>query len=127
MFAGLVCGQTSVVAWVLMGLFWVTFVGLVLWALTRLFAPARGGWSAPENADDLDPRLAREQTGLATTEVCDVNSAPQRSTAAAGSDDFHRTQAQVRSWTDEYHHTGGEIPPNDSDGRQGRTQARTLD
>lgn len=93
MFAGLACGQTSVVAWVLMGLFWVTFVGLVLWALSRLFTPARGGRSAPENADDLDPRLAREQTGLATTEVCDVNSAPQRSTATTGTDDLHRAQA----------------------------------
>mgnify|MGYP001791299461 FL=1 len=93
MFAGLVCGQTSVVAWVLMGLFWVTFVGLVLWALTRLFAPPRWDGSAPENADDLDPRLAREQTGLATTEVRDVSSAPQRPTATAGTDDLHRTQA----------------------------------
>ena len=91
MFAGLACGQTSVVAWVLMGLFWVTFVGLVLWALTRLFPLTPGGWSAPENADDLDPRLAREQTDLATTEVCDVNPAPQRSRATAGTDDLQLT------------------------------------
>jgi len=25
-----------------MGLFWVTFLGLVLWVLSRLFAPPRG-------------------------------------------------------------------------------------
>lgn len=36
------CGQLGVGGWVLMGLFWVTFLGLVLWALSRLFAPPGG-------------------------------------------------------------------------------------
>jgi hypothetical protein len=41
MILGAWCGQLGVGGWVLMGLFWATFVGLVLWALSRLFAPAR--------------------------------------------------------------------------------------
>jgi len=39
MILGAWCQQPGVGGWVLMGLFWATFVGLVLWALSRLFAP----------------------------------------------------------------------------------------
>jgi len=39
MFLGPWCGQLGVGGWVLIGLFWATFVGLVLWAMSRLFAP----------------------------------------------------------------------------------------
>jgi len=38
MFLGAWCGQMGVAGWILMGIFWVTFLGLVLWALSRLFA-----------------------------------------------------------------------------------------
>jgi len=44
-----------------MGLFWVTFLGLVLWALTRLFSSRPGVGGLHEDSDDLALRLAREQ------------------------------------------------------------------
>jgi uncharacterized membrane protein len=65
MFAGLWCGQLGVGGWVLMGLFWVTFLGLVLWAVSRLFGRDRGGGTdvgdkrGVDDAGDLDLRLAR--------------------------------------------------------------------
>lgn len=59
MFLGAWCGQLGVGGWVLMGLFWVTFLGLVLWALSQLFALPRGNGGLHEN--DLDLRLPREQ------------------------------------------------------------------
>jgi hypothetical protein len=61
MIPGAWCGQMGVGGWVLMGLFWATFLGLLLWALSRLFAPARGDGGLREDADDLDLRLARGQ------------------------------------------------------------------
>jgi hypothetical protein len=64
MFPGAGCGQMSVGGWVLMGLFWVTFLGLVLWALTRLFSSSRGDGSLHEDSDDLALRLAREHGSL---------------------------------------------------------------
>jgi uncharacterized membrane protein len=65
MFAGVSCGQLGVGGWVLMGLFWATFVGLVLWAVSRLFGPGRVAGSVDvderevDDVDDLDLRLAR--------------------------------------------------------------------
>jgi uncharacterized membrane protein len=65
MFAGAWCGQLGVGGWVLMGLFWVTFLGLVLWAVSRLFGSGRVTGSVDgDNHDvadvnDLDLRLAR--------------------------------------------------------------------
>ncbi|MEP7368024.1 MAG: hypothetical protein ABI662_00115 [Dermatophilaceae bacterium] len=41
MFAGTWCEELGISGWVLMGLFWATFLGLVLWAVSRLFAPRR--------------------------------------------------------------------------------------
>ena len=73
MFAGAWCGQSGVIGWVLMGLFWVTFLGLVLWAMSRLFAPTRvsGGRAGDDHeaddvdhADDLGRRLASGQLDL---------------------------------------------------------------
>ena len=52
---------------ILMGLFWVSFLGLVLWAVSRLFAPARvadglnGDKREVDDLHDLDLRLARGQ------------------------------------------------------------------
>jgi len=63
MFPGAWCGQVGVGGWVLMGLFWVTFLGLVVWALSRLFAPTRPSGLAAGDADDLDLRLATGQLG----------------------------------------------------------------
>ena len=65
MILGAWCGQLGVGGWVLMGLFWATFVGLVLWALSRLFAPVREDEVLHEGADDLDQRWAHEQMDLA--------------------------------------------------------------
>jgi len=73
MFAGAWCGQSGVIGWVLMGLFWVAFLGLVLWAMSRLFASTRvagrhdGGdheVADADNADDLGLRLASGQLDL---------------------------------------------------------------
>jgi hypothetical protein len=55
------CGQLGVGGWVLMGLIWATFVGLVLWALSRLFAPIREDEVLHQDADDLSQLRAREQ------------------------------------------------------------------
>jgi hypothetical protein len=57
-------GQLGVGGWVLMGLFWATFVGLVLWALSRLFVPVREDEVLQEGADDLDQRRERNQLDL---------------------------------------------------------------
>jgi uncharacterized membrane protein len=65
MFAGGWCGQLGVGGWALMGLFWATFVGLVLWAVSRLFGSGRVAGSVDgdkrevDDVDDLDLRLAR--------------------------------------------------------------------
>ena len=65
MFAGAWCGQLGVGGWVLMGLFWVTFLGLVLWAVSRLFGSGRVAGSVDadkrevDDLDDLEIRLAR--------------------------------------------------------------------
>jgi hypothetical protein len=64
MILGAWCGQLGVGGWVLMGLFWATFLGLVLWALSRLFAPVREDEALHECADDLDQRWASEQMDL---------------------------------------------------------------
>lgn len=60
MFLGAWCGQMGVAGWILMGLFRVTFLGLVLWALSRLFAGLRVD-GVHEDVDDLDQQLARGQ------------------------------------------------------------------
>lgn len=64
MFAGAWCGQSSVIGWVLMGLFWVTFLGLVLWAMSRLFPPTAvaGGRADDDRADDRGQRTAAQAT-----------------------------------------------------------------
>ena len=64
MFPGAWCGHLGVGGWVVIGLFWATFLGLVLWALARLFAPARVTGGRNGDADDLDLRLARGEMDL---------------------------------------------------------------
>ena len=65
MFAGAWCGQLGVGGWVLMGLFWATFLGLVLWAVSRLFGSGRvadgvdGDNHEVADVNALDLRLAR--------------------------------------------------------------------
>ena len=61
MFTAAWCGEMSVGGWILIGLFWATFLGLVLWALSRLFAGPRGDDGAHEHVDDLDQQLASGQ------------------------------------------------------------------
>jgi len=71
MFAGAWCGQLGVGGWVLMGLFWATFLGLVLWAVSRLFGSGRvaggvdDGRHEADDLDDLDLRLARGELDVA--------------------------------------------------------------
>jgi uncharacterized membrane protein len=64
MFPGAWCGHLGVGGWVVIGLFWATFLGLVLWALSRLFTPARPADGRDGDADDLDQRLARGELDL---------------------------------------------------------------
>ncbi len=67
MFAGAWCGQLGVGGWILMGLFWASFLGLVLWAVNRLFGPARtaeGLDSLGGDTDDLDLRLERGELDI---------------------------------------------------------------
>jgi hypothetical protein len=70
MFAGAWCGQWGVAGWVLSGLFWASFLGLVLWAVSRLFAPAGvgdgpdGDKREVDDAGDLDLQLARGQLNV---------------------------------------------------------------
>lgn len=61
MISGVWCGQMGVGGWFLMGLFWVTFVGLVLWALSRLFGPARSVGGLHEHSNEVDLQLAEVQ------------------------------------------------------------------
>ena len=98
MFPGAGCGPMSVGGWVVAGLFWVTFVGVVLWAMSRLFPPSRGGGGLPEDTDDLDHRLAREQMDLLRTERGAASSTPQGITGAGGQKPTPRpTQVRTRS------------------------------
>jgi len=54
-----------------MGLFWATFLGLVLWAVSRLFGSGRvaggveGDRREVDDVDDLDLRLARGELDVA--------------------------------------------------------------
>ena len=70
MFASVWCGQLGVGGWVLMGLFWATFLGLVLWAVSRLFTGARGASDLDvderevDDVHDLDLRLARGELDI---------------------------------------------------------------
>lgn len=61
MFLGAWCGQMGLAGWILMGLFWATFLGLVLWALSQLFPGPRGDDGVHEDVDDLDQQSARGQ------------------------------------------------------------------
>lgn len=70
MFANAWCGQLGVGGWVLMGLFWATFLGLVLWAVSRLFGGDQGVGNLGvderdvDDAHDLDLRLARGELDM---------------------------------------------------------------
>ena len=98
MFPGVGCGQISVGGWVLVGLFWAAFLGLVLWALSRLFPPSRGVGGVPEDAGDHDLRLARERMDLAKTQAWAGNSPPQRVTESRGQELTEEpTQVRERS------------------------------
>ena len=73
MFAGAWCGQLGVGGWILMGLFWATFLGLVLWAVSRLFGPAQmaeglDADSLGADTGDLDLRLERGELDISEYE-----------------------------------------------------------
>lgn len=50
---GLWCSQMSTAGWVLMAAIWVTVIGLVVWAVCRLF-PAQRTPEAYHAAGDID-------------------------------------------------------------------------
>ena len=71
MFAGGWCGQSGVGGWILMGLFWATFLGLVLWAVNRLFGPTRRTEALDADTEslgadtgDLDLRFERGELDI---------------------------------------------------------------
>ena len=84
MFAGAWCGQSGVIGWVLMGLFWVTFLGLVLWAISRLFAPTRvrGGHAGDDREADGRDADARGQRTASEVTACPQPSANLHQKAA---------------------------------------------
>lgn len=57
MFSGTWCGGMGAGGWLVVALFWAAFLGLAVWAVTRMFAPA-GGPAAEAPRDVLDRRLA---------------------------------------------------------------------
>ena len=89
MFPGEWGGHMGPVGWVLLGIFWAAFLGLVLWASSQLFAPARGDGGMREAADDPDLRLARGQIDLLDYRTRSqerpslLRTSPNRSTGAA--------------------------------------------
>ena len=86
----------SMGGWILVGLFWVTFVGLVVWALSRLFPRSRGGGGLHEDTDDLDLLLAREQMDLLRTKTRTANS-PSQGVTGAGAQKLTLQPPQVRT------------------------------
>jgi hypothetical protein len=64
MFPGAWCGHLGVGAWALIGLFWATFLSLVVWAVGRLFTPSRSVEGPDPDADHLDLRLGRGRADL---------------------------------------------------------------
>jgi hypothetical protein len=64
MFPGAWCGHLGVGAWALIGLFWATFLSLVVWAVGRLFTPSRPVGGRDRDGDDLDLRSARGRVDL---------------------------------------------------------------
>ena len=59
MFPGTWCGHLGVGAWALIGLFWATFLSLVVWAVGRLFTPSGPVGGRGSYDDELDLRLER--------------------------------------------------------------------
>ncbi|HEX6668767.1 MAG TPA: hypothetical protein VF061_04375 [Gemmatimonadales bacterium] len=52
--------------WLVMALFWGTFLALAVWAVTRLLAPTPGGAAVDGSQDVLDRRLATGELDLDT-------------------------------------------------------------
>jgi putative membrane protein len=66
MFAGTWCGGMGAGGWLVMALFWGGFLGLAVWAVTRLLAPMSGGEAVDGSQDVLDRRLATGELDLDT-------------------------------------------------------------
>ena len=52
------CSGMGAGAWVFMGVFWVAFLGLVVWAVTRIFPSGAQEMPGEPAVDTLDRRLA---------------------------------------------------------------------
>jgi uncharacterized membrane protein len=66
MFAGGYCGGMGIGGWLLMIGFWAVLVGLVVWAITRLFPSGDGRADSEQVLDrrlaagDIDPQTYRQ-------------------------------------------------------------------
>lgn len=70
MFSGTWCGGMGLGGWLLMVAFWTGFLGLAVWAITRIF-PARPLSAAPDQSarapeEVLDQRLASGEIDVET-------------------------------------------------------------
>lgn len=58
MFNGTLCGGMGATGWLVMITFWGAFVGLAVWAVTRLVGSPANEGTRSEAMDTLDRRLA---------------------------------------------------------------------
>lgn len=58
MFDGSLCGGMGAAGWIVMITFWGAFVGLAVWAVSRLVATPANDGSRSDAMDTLDRRLA---------------------------------------------------------------------
>lgn len=63
MFSGTWCGNMGLTGWLVMATFWVAFLALVVWAVTRFVSPGRvlsheADRAVPDPRETLDRRLA---------------------------------------------------------------------
>ncbi len=58
MFPGGFCSGAGVAGWLIMIGFWVGFLALVVWVVTRLFPTSSGHDESDEPSDTLERRLA---------------------------------------------------------------------
>lgn len=66
MFTSSWCGGMGVGGWLVMLLFWGAFLGLAVWAVTRMFTPAGSSQTSDDPMEELERRLAAGELDLDT-------------------------------------------------------------